>query len=112
MADFELVAKRTLTLADYRLFRMHFLLGADWKLFQRQVGIRRGNFLQGVYRIEPKLGEAFASLEPYALYPPREYFAFRLAEAVKPTTPAFIPARPVAKVIPIRGPRAAQKRTA
>jgi hypothetical protein len=43
-----------------------------------------------VYRIEALLGEAFIKLEPYALYPPRNYFATRVGRAEQ--TPEKIPA--------------------
>ena len=39
-----------------KIFRYHFLLGADWKLCARKLGIDRGNFFHAVYRIEQKLG--------------------------------------------------------
>ena len=74
IADFCLVARRTLTEFEYRLFRYHFLLGADWKLCARKCKIDRGAFFHAVYRIEQKLGRTFRELEPYALFPLDEYF--------------------------------------
>lgn len=74
MADFCLVARRTLDPEEHRLFRYHFLLGADWKLCSRQLGMDRGNFFHAVYRIEQKLGRVFRELEPYPLFPLDEYF--------------------------------------
>jgi len=59
IADFCLVARRTLSEFEYRLFRYHFLLGADWKLCARKLRIDRGNFFHAVYRIEQKLGRSF-----------------------------------------------------
>jgi hypothetical protein len=56
------------------LFRFHFLLGADWKLCSRQLGIDRGNFFHAIYRIEQKLGRVFRELEPYPLFPLDDYF--------------------------------------
>jgi hypothetical protein len=50
------------------------VLGADWKLCTRKLGIDRGNFFHAVYRIEQKLGRVFRELEPYCLYPLDEYF--------------------------------------
>lgn len=88
MADFTLVARRVLDEFHYRIFRYHFLLGADWKLCRRHVGISRGMFFHAVYRVEAMLGETFASLEPYALYPPRDYFGVRLASGVAACDPA------------------------
>lgn len=75
VADFCLVSRRTLDDLEHRVFRFHFLLGADWKLCCRQMRIDRGNFFHAVYRIEQKLGRAFAELEPYALFPVDEYFS-------------------------------------
>jgi hypothetical protein len=74
IADFCLVSQRVLDTFEHRLFRYHFLLGADWSLCCRQMGIDRGTFFHAVYDIEQKLGQAFAELEPYPLYPPKEYF--------------------------------------
>ena len=74
IADFCLVSKRTLDEFQYKLFRYHFLLGADWKLCCRQLNIDRGTFFHEVYRIQQKLGRVFRELEPYALFPLDEYF--------------------------------------
>lgn len=78
MADFVLVSRRTLDERHHKIFQYHFLLGADWKLCCRRLGMSRGNFFHAVYRIEQRLGKAFYELEPYALYPPRDYFVLRL----------------------------------
>ncbi len=74
MADFILVSRRYLEESEYRLLKYHFLLGADWKLCCRQLKIDRGSFFHSVYRIEQKLGRVFRELEPYSLFPLREYF--------------------------------------
>ena len=74
VADFCLVSRRELDDQQYRLFRYHFLLGADWKLCCRKLNVDRGEFFHDVYRIQQKLGRAFRELEPYALYPLEEYF--------------------------------------
>jgi len=79
-ADFELVSRRSLDEFHYRIFRYHFLLGADWKLCCRKLGMNRGNFYHAVYRIQERLGRVFYELEPYGLYPPRDYFAYRRLE--------------------------------
>jgi hypothetical protein len=60
--------------SEHRLFRYHFLLGADWKLCARKLSVDRGNFFHAVYRVEQKLGRAFRELQPYALFPLDEYF--------------------------------------
>jgi len=75
MADFCLVSRRTLDDFDARLFRFHYLLGADWRLCCRQLKIDRGSFFHRVYDIEQRLGRIFAELSPYALYPVSEYFS-------------------------------------
>ena len=74
IADFCLVARRSLDDFENRLFRYHFLLGADWKLCTRRLGMDRGNFFHAVYRIEQKLGRVFREVEPYSLFPLDEYF--------------------------------------
>jgi hypothetical protein len=74
VADFCLVSHRTLDEFEYKVFKFHFLLGADWKLCTRRLGIDRGNFFHAVYRIEQKLGRVFRELEPYGLFPLDEYF--------------------------------------
>ena len=94
IADFTLIAKRHLTDAEHRLFRYHFLLGADWKLCARKLGMDRGNFFHAVYRIEQKLGRVFRELEPYPLFPLDDYFhgpsriGPKLVPAPKPARPA------------------------
>jgi hypothetical protein len=75
MADFCLISQRTLDEFEQRVFRYHFLLGADWKLCCRQMKLERGVFFHHIYRIQQKLGRAFAETEPYALYPLRDYFS-------------------------------------
>ena len=74
MADFCLVSRRVLDDFDHKIFRYHFLLGADWRLCCRQLGIDRGTIFHAIYRIEQQLGRAFAELKPYPLYPLNEYF--------------------------------------
>jgi hypothetical protein len=75
MADFVLVSRRTLTEHEYRIFKYHFLLGADWNLCCRKLKMDRGDFFHEVYRIEKKLGRTFRELEPHALFPVDEYFS-------------------------------------
>ena len=74
IADFCLTARRTLSPEEHRLFRYHFLLGADWKLCSRKLQMDRGNFFHELYRIEQKLGRVFRELEPYPLFPLDDYF--------------------------------------
>lgn len=74
LADFTLIAKRTLTEDDYRLFRFHYLLGADWKLCCARLNMGRGNYFHSLYRIQQTLGKTFRDLRPYSLFPLDEYF--------------------------------------
>ena len=74
MADFCLVSRRTLEDFEHRIFRIHYLLGADWRLCCRQLKLERGVFFHHVYNIEKRLGRVFAELTPYSLYPVSEYF--------------------------------------
>jgi hypothetical protein len=85
MADFCLVSRRFLDEFEYDVFRFHFLLGANWKLCCRQMKVDRGTFFHAVYRIEQVLGQAFAQLEPYALYPVNEYFAGMIRREPSPS---------------------------
>jgi hypothetical protein len=75
LADFCIISRRALDELEQRIFRYHFLLGADWRLCCRQLHMDRGLFFHIVYRIQQKLGRAFAETEPYPLYPIADYFA-------------------------------------
>jgi len=98
-ADFYLVSKRTLSETEFRIFRFHYLLGADWRLCCRKLGMDRGSFFHAIYRIEQELGRVFRELKPYALYPLSEYFTTMTSyEPVKASAPE--------KVVPIRPPMA------
>ncbi len=77
IADFELVSRRSLDAFHHQIFRWYFLLGADWKLCCRRLRMDRGALFHAIYRIEEKLGRAFYETEPYALYPPNDYFVAR-----------------------------------
>ena len=89
MADFYLVAKRVLEEDEFRVFRFHFLLAADWKLCCRRLNIDRGMFFHTVYRIEQKLGRAYREIRPYSLFPTDEYFGgtIRKAKVLTMVTP-------------------------
>jgi hypothetical protein len=87
MADFCLVSRRTLDENQYKIFTNHFLLGADWKLCCRKLGMDRGAFFHEVYRIEQKLGRTFRELEPFALFPLDEYFNSTIRRETQPVTP-------------------------
>jgi hypothetical protein len=88
IADFCLVSRRELDEELYRIFKFHFLLGADWRLCCRRLGMDRGNFFHAVYKIEQQLGRVFASLKPYSLYPLDQYFGGTIRkEAFDPLPP-------------------------
>jgi len=91
MADFILVSRRTLDDLEFKVFKFHFLLGADWKLCCRRLGIDRGNFFHAVYRVQQKLGRVFRELEPYSLFPLDEYFHGPLRTTLRsPAKPAEV----------------------
>jgi len=94
IADFCLVSKRTLTEVEYRVFRNHFLLGADWKLCCRRLNMDRGNFFHAVYRLQQKLGRVFRELEPYALFPVDDYFHGPAKSVASCLTGKVLPIRP------------------
>jgi hypothetical protein len=82
MADFYLLAKRNLDEEHFKIFKFHFLLGADWRLCCRRLNMDRGNFFHSVYRIQQQLGLAFRETKPYALFPLDEYFGGTIQKAV------------------------------
>jgi hypothetical protein len=86
IADFCLVSRRTLNEREHRIFKYHYLLGADWKLCCRKMHIDRGSFFHDVYRIEQKLGRTFRELQPHALFPVDEYFNSTTRMPVQATT--------------------------
>ena len=100
VADFVLLSQRILgrdTLAG-RIFRYHFLQGADWKLCTRRLGIDRGEFFHEVYRVQQRLGRAYRETQPYGLFPLDEYFGGRVETGPRKVTPidecaAFVPVR-------------------
>ncbi|MBK5290901.1 MAG: hypothetical protein JJE04_04300 [Acidobacteriia bacterium] len=96
MADFFLVSRRFLDEEEFRVFRFHLLLGADWKLCCRRLNTDRGTFFHTVYRIQEKLGRVFRELAPFSLYPLDEYFnSTRRADAVSLHPCCLIPIRPI-----------------
>ncbi len=97
MADFILVSRRMLTEEEYGIFTCHFLLGADYQLCCRRLGIEKGDFFHGIYRIEQALGRIFRELEPYSLYPIDQYYnGPRQRCAAEPAHPDAQPVRPAA----------------
>src|SRR5271165_6045888 len=96
LADFCIVSRRALTEYEYRIFKYHFLLGADWRLCCRKLNIDRGTFFHTVYRIQQRLGRVYRELEPYCLYPLTEYFQgqCKSVAATRPETQKVVPIRP------------------
>lgn len=117
IADFLLVSKRSLDEMEYKVFRFHFLLGADWRLCCRKLNLDRGNFFHTVYRIQQKLGKVFRELKPYALFPLDEYFGGTVRKPLPPNVlpmPALStrkalrpPLREIAVVDPLGGVKVA-----
>ena len=81
MADVELTARRVLLPEEWTLFKLHILFKLDWRACRSFLHLDRGLFFHSVYRIEWKLGMAFAGLEPYSLMP-GEYFKGHAAPPV------------------------------
>ncbi len=90
MADFVIVARRNLDPWQYRLFRFQFLLGADPNLVRQRLGLPRGAYFHAMYRIEEKLGRIYTELQPYALYPAKDYFTYRSSTPVEPCDPRTV----------------------
>jgi hypothetical protein len=109
IADFCLVSRRTLNDHEYKVFKFHFLLGADWKLCCRKLNIDRGTFFHDVYRIQQKLGRTFRELEPYPLFPVDQYFGgtSKMAEVPAAEFPVETEAPRKAKVLKFPVKRAA-----
>ena len=95
IADFSKVSRRTLDNFDYNIFRYHFLLGANWRLCCRQMGIDRGTYFHALYRLQHKLGRVYCELQPYSLYPISEYFAGKLDKSNLAIMPAPRKPKPV-----------------
>ena len=102
LADFSLVTRRALNDSEHRIFKYHFLLGADWRLCCRRLNMDRGSFFHMLYRMEEKLGRVYRELKPYGLYPLSEYFEDSKRETVGSSRKCF-------KICPIRPPLSASK---
>jgi len=72
-ADFQAAARRVLHPGLYRTFRVYHLLGAGLDLVARQFHLCRTDVFDQVLEIEARVGRELALLQPYSLYPPREY---------------------------------------
>lgn len=99
VADFMAISRRALNDYEYKIFSFRFLLGADYHLCCRRLKMDRGSFHHEIYNIQEKLGQVFAELQPYALYPVHEYFS----GSPRQRAVAALPANE-SKVTPIRPP--------
>jgi hypothetical protein len=103
MADFELVARRSLSQAEHRLFRFHHILAASEAMCAKRLGISTQTAKRAIQRLEAKLGLTFAMIEPYALYPLYDYFNRIRSEPVKPCRlPAARARNSVVPRLPVR----------
>ena len=111
LADFILVSRRNLDELEFKVFKYHFLLGADWRLCCRRLNIDRGNFFHAIYRIEQILGRVFRELEPYGLFPLDEYFHGSVRAMPEPKRAPAAPV-PIARPRPVRPIRPALQQSA
>jgi hypothetical protein len=103
VADFELIVRHTLSAEEYKLYRYHFVLGADWKLCVRKLKVEKGLFFHCVYRIQQKLGRAFCETSPYPLYPVRDYFNLFTRDRKAALVPTIRPeGSGLHEVVPVR----------
>lgn len=93
VADFLSVSRRALDEAEYRLFRYHYLLGADANLCCLHLNILRIDFYHEIYRVQETLGRAYRELRPYSLFPLDEYFGVVVRNALEPAQGSPIPIR-------------------
>jgi hypothetical protein len=104
IVDFLKMAERTLTREEHKIFRYRYLLGADWQLCIRKMEMDRGTFFYMMYRVQVRLGQAFAETEPYGLFPLNEYFGSAPLKFVAKALPGI-----EEKVVPIRPPVAVRE---
>jgi hypothetical protein len=88
LADFVIVARRALgeQSLGYKVFRFHFLLGADWRLCGAKLGLDKGEFFHELYRVESAVGRACFECAPHPLFPLGSYFSngSRASRSVNP----------------------------
>jgi hypothetical protein len=70
-ADIEVTARRVLNATELKLF-FQMVAHSTWRGCSASLQLNRGSFFDAVYRVEQKLGRAFAEA---GMYPPRFYFA-------------------------------------
>ena len=84
IADFCIIAKRTLTTSEFRLFHYHFVEQRSWRPCAEKLGLDRGQFFHNVYQVKRKLAVAFYDTEPYGIFPLDEYFNGSTRSGVRP----------------------------
>ena len=72
--DLYIAARRILDEFHWKVFKLYFVRAWKWKRCCAKLRCTRGHFFHSVYRVEQFVGRALAEVEPYALYPPDEYF--------------------------------------
>ena len=80
-ADFELLARRHLNHTHHRLFRWHYLLGADARLCAGRLGMSSVEFSLAAARVGDILGHLCANERPYAVYPIGSYRHHKMSPA-------------------------------
>lgn len=75
-SDFCLIAKRVLTAAQYKLFNLRHLMGADWRVCAHRLNLSKDPLHHEIYSIEQRLGRAYCECQPHALFPVDDYFCY------------------------------------
>jgi hypothetical protein len=102
VADFLRVSEKALDEEEHKLFRYHFLLGADWRLCCRKLNMDKGNFFHAVYRIQQKLGRVYRELEPYPLYPLADYFGSSMRDKGRAKVVSIRRTESLSSMVPLR----------
>lgn len=72
-ADFHLAGRRVLPRHLYAVFSYYHLHGARGGLLLRRLGVSRRTLTAWVAQAEVVVGRELAHMQPYSLFPPREY---------------------------------------
>lgn len=72
-ADFQASGRRALNDELYRVFRFYHLLGGAAELVARRTGLSLRQLFRHIGQIEQLVGREVALMEPYSLYPPKDY---------------------------------------
>lgn len=74
-ADFQAAGRRVLPPRLYRVFSFYHLLGGSAELVLRRLRISRRTLTDWIAEVELSLGRELAHMQPYSLFPPREYMS-------------------------------------